>query len=94
MRKVDLPAEVSEIIEKPTRVSAKRRIFQIVLGAPQEEFEEGLNAGQEQLVLLRKDFGLFSKITSTNFNTLAGRYDKVSEASAFLRNRQNNSAKL
>ena len=48
----------------------------------EEELDEGLGAGQAQLSLLRDEFTKFSSNTNTNFNTLATRYDKITETLA------------
>ncbi len=84
---IPLPANVESVkIKKPMKVSKQRRTFKIVHGNVPEELDEGLGAGQEQLALLSEHFASFSTNTSKNFNTLADRYDKISDALAILTN--------
>ncbi|MGI0084248.1 MAG: acylphosphatase [Nitrososphaerales archaeon] len=75
----EAPIDVERIEIKDTRASRGLKIFEIKHGALPEEMDEGLGAGQEQLVLLRKVFDDFSRRTDKNFTTLANRYDKISE---------------
>ncbi len=85
----EAPIMVEKLETEPAKVSNKVKIFEIMHGKIEEELEEGLGAGQEHLVLLRKDFGSyrkvfdsFSKSTNENFSTLADRYDKISQTLA------------
>jgi acylphosphatase len=80
LRAVELPAVVTNVEKSEIKILKTRKIFKINLGSSAEEFEEGLSAGQEQLGLLRKDFAQFTTATTTNFATLANRYDKISDA--------------
>ena len=79
LKSIELPAEVGNLVKTPTKVLKARRAFKIRHGDTAEELE-GQGAGQEQLALLRKDLAKFSDSTSSNFETLANRYDKISDA--------------
>jgi acylphosphatase len=84
LKGVELPAAVKEISKEEIQISPGRKNFSIRHGDLAQELDEAMGAGQEQLVLLRKDFAQFYTNTNSNFNTLANRYDKISEALTVL----------
>ena len=64
IKQLELPVRVENIVKRPARISSKVKSFKIKHGSITEELDEGLGAGQEQLTLLRKEFGSFSTNTS------------------------------
>lgn len=84
VRELEAPVKVDELRKAPTRMSSELGSFKIQYGKTPEELEEGLGAGQEQLILMRKDLSSFSSATAGNFNVLANKHDKISEALTIL----------
>jgi acylphosphatase len=84
LNSIELPAIVKDVTKSEIDVQELRVNFKIKHGEIAQELDESLGAGQEQLLLLRKELVQFTTTTGNNFNTLANRYDKISEALTVL----------
>src|ERR1700746_1298398 len=87
IEKADLPARplVKDTDKTEIESSDARKGFKIIRSeSVTDELDEAIGSGIEQMILLRQDFMQFNVNTSSNFNTLANRYDKISEALGVL----------
>ncbi len=82
IRLLSEPIKIDSIEKTEIPTDTKIKSFVVIYGDAGQEIEEGLGAGLEQLILLRKGLDDFSSKTNTNFETLSKRYDAISETLA------------
>jgi acylphosphatase len=79
VRSLKEPVKVDDLKMNEIPNNLDLNVFTIIRGDVAEEIDEGLGAGLEQLALMRADFANFSTATNQNFQTLAERYDNISD---------------
>jgi acylphosphatase len=82
IRLLPTPIKIENLEKSELQIDPNLKFFAVNHGDVGEEIDEAFGAGLEQLMLLGDGLTTFRRETNENFQTLAGRYDVISETLA------------